>query len=118
MEKKIYFEREESQVNKGFYLIKYNQNYPIEASFGGCYRVLEARLLNISYANYCRLLRDNFGAKLIGKKSLYVVPLFKEGNVPQQLLDSLNDRMALVEKIRETPMPDVVFEAFCEEYEK
>ena len=37
----------------------------------GSYAILAARVMNLTYANYCRMCRDLYGAEIIGKNSYY-----------------------------------------------
>ena len=65
----------------------------------GSRNVFMARLMNLSWANFLRLCRDKYGAKLIGKQSIYVVPYFPIGETGgRELCKELNARMALVFK--------------------
>ena len=42
----------------------------------GRYGVLPARIMNLSYAQYCRFCRDVLGAELVGKNCKYLFILF------------------------------------------
>ena len=59
----------------------------------GSYNVLPAHLLGISYANYCRLCRDNFGAKVIGKNQLYPLVIFTSKAAALKVISFLNERI-------------------------
>lgn len=49
---------------------------PSKGQMKGAPSVLQARLLGVSYPTYLKILRDNFGAELVGKNHYYVVPYF------------------------------------------
>lgn len=75
--KKIYFELEESVYHPGKYLISI-KDYEGFHCYGttGSYNVLFARLMNMSYAQFLRFCRDILGAELCGRDSIYIIPLF------------------------------------------
>lgn len=56
----------------------------------GSYNVIAAHLLGIKYSDYLRLCRDEFGATLSGKNSMYVVAKFKQREDCRKLVDFLN----------------------------
>lgn len=62
----------------------------------GNFNVICARLLNISYANYLRLCRDQMGATIIGKNSYYPIAYFKSKKIVEALVNLLNARAYLV----------------------
>ena len=63
----------------------------------GSRNVFMARLMGFSWANFLRLCRDNYGAKLMGKNSVYVVPYFPKGqNGGEELCKELNKRMDFI----------------------
>ena len=62
----------------------------------GSFNVICARLYGLSYANYLRMCRDWYGAQLVGKGSLYVVPRFKDSKLFDSLIEDLNKRAELV----------------------
>ena len=54
--------------NQNYYILSCDFDYFVEhdlkLSKGGSMDVFTARLLGLNYADYCRLLRDEYGAKL------------------------------------------------------
>ena len=92
-----YFYTEESPYQPGYMTITpKEETIHIGPTFGSR-AVFMARLFNLSWANFLRLCRDKYGAKLIGKNCLYVVPYFpKNGNGYKLLCKELNSRMNLV----------------------
>lgn len=62
----------------------------------GSYGVLPARLMNLSYAQYCRMCRDLLGAKVIGKNSPYPTVYFEDNGQSRKFLDLLNKRVKLI----------------------
>lgn len=78
MGKYIYYE--ESPYNKGKYTLCLNHNeFPLEGGTSGSYNVLLAKIAGLSYADFLRMCRDEFGAELVGKNSKYIVPYFSFG---------------------------------------
>jgi hypothetical protein len=68
---------------------------------GGSYHVSYARLLGISYPNYLRLCRDEFGATLIGKDWLYICPKWDNPEGAKPLARMLNARLNLALKMKQ-----------------
>ena len=90
---KNYFIFEESPYNPGLYLIKPNfALLPLHGFNNGCgsYNILPARICNLKYAEYLRMCRDNYSAKIIGKNYIYPIPYFSKPNY--DLLKILNFR--------------------------
>lgn len=84
------FYAEESASHPGYYFIRWTQNKFYTTSTEGSFAVMPARLMNLGYADYLRLCRDIFGAMLIGKGTMYPVPLFKKTDVLNRLIKMLN----------------------------
>lgn len=68
---------------------------------GGSYHVCFARLLEVSYPNYLRLCRDEFGASLMGKDFLYICPKWDEPSGAEPLAKMLNERLNLALRLKE-----------------
>ena len=97
------FMREESMSHPGKYMISpIHDNFHLDSTEGS-FNLICARLLNISYANYLRLCRDEFGAEIIGKGSMYPVAYFKRSKEFDALIDLLNARATMVLWEREHP---------------
>ena len=78
MGKYVYYE--ESPYNKGKYIISlHHEQFPFADGTSGSYNVFLARLAGLSYADFLRMCRDEFGAEIIGKDKLYPVAYFKFG---------------------------------------
>ena len=89
-----YFKIDESPINPGKYIITPNfDKLPLYSTVGSD-NILMARVMGITYANYLRLCRDEYGAELIGKGSLYPVPYFTELNRVNEMVKELNKRVA------------------------
>lgn len=56
----------------------------------GSYNVPAARVLGLSYADYCRYCRDVHGATLVGKGTNFPLPIYKTR--PYALVNELNSR--------------------------
>lgn len=79
------------------YIITYNPEagFPINYT-SGSFAVLPARLMNLSYPNYLRMCRDELGAEIVGKNSLYPIAYFAKGKNLFQLIRLLNSRATAV----------------------
>lgn len=98
MKNYFYFESRPNEPNQ--YLIRVNfERLPLHYTEGS-FNLLPARLLNISYANYCRLCRDECNAIIQGKNSLYPIVIFDSKKSSENLLKLLNQRMEEVIKER------------------
>ncbi len=97
------FYRDESASYPGKYIIKANlEAFHLDYTEGS-FNVIQARLMNLSYADYLRMCRDCFGAEIIGKNSVYPVAYFKRSKELDALIDNLNARANLVLWEREHP---------------
>ena len=105
MDKKEYFGYEESEFYPGKYTlsIKDYDGFLLKGLKNGSYGVIFARLLNLDYPSWLRCCRDLFGAELIGKNSLYVVPYFKRDEKLVQLVKLLNVQANLVMWMHDNP---------------
>lgn len=72
---------------QGGYVIKVNKSFYTT----GSYNLLCARTLNISYPDYLRLCRDEYGARLVGKNKMYPIAIFPTKDNSQKLADLLNE---------------------------
>lgn len=97
-----YFEFVESPVTHEFFICPVHNNCKLTGT-SGSYGILAARLLGLNYADYLRLCRDEFGAKIVGKQSMYPVAYFKKSTETEALLKLLNARMRYVMWNREHP---------------
>jgi hypothetical protein len=91
---KNYFFLDDSPLFKGKYVIRFNVDltyFPNGTS--GSYNVFQARLLNLSYAEYLRYCRDKLGAEILGKGNRYLVPYFNKTPEVELLVKLLNVRM-------------------------
>ena len=94
---KNYFTLEESPYQPGYNTIFINEELIHIGPTTGSRNVFMARLMNLSWANFLRLCRDTYGAKLTGKNGLYVIPYFpKGGDGGKALCKELNKRMEAV----------------------
>ena len=86
------FKIEETLFNKGKYIIRPDFNKLPLYNTDGSYAVIMSRVMGITYANYLRLCRDEYGAEIIGKGSLYPIPYFNEVNRAKELVKELDKR--------------------------
>lgn len=96
-----YFFKDESPNTTGEkrFLIRLNFTKVPAIYTTGSYSLLPARLIGLSYADYCRMCRDCFNAEIIGKNSYYLTIYFDSKNA-DKLISILNNRMELVMKNR------------------
>lgn len=71
--------------------------------FGGSFNILPARILNLSYPDYLRLCRGQFGADLCGKQG-YSYPLFTKEN---------GDRLIKILNKIAKQIPKDIWDKFC-----
>ena len=80
------FKYETSPYKPGYYVITVDhEKFHITGTKGSCH-IIEARVMNLSYAQYLRMCRDLFGAEIIGKNSMYPVAYFKNIKMVFKLL--------------------------------
>ena len=72
---------------QGGYVIKVNKSFYTT----GSYNVFCARALNISYLNYLRLCRDEYGARIVGRSTMYPFAIFPTEGSAQKLSNLLNE---------------------------
>lgn len=58
----------------------------------GSFSVVCARLMGLSYPDYCRMCRDKLGATLFGKHGYYIGISFKDRDYASVLCDALKER--------------------------
>ena len=76
--------------SNGKYIICFNARKEMNIK-GGSFSVLAARLLGLSYVNYCRMCRDMYGAEIRGKDGMYCTIYFSKENA-EKLSEELNKR--------------------------
>ena len=103
MKKEKIFYRDESATQPGKYMIRANLDKFHLLFTEGSFNIIGARLMGLTYAQYLRMCRDEFGAEIIGKGNLYPYPVFKLSQGLQDLIDQLNARANLVLWEREHP---------------
>ena len=100
MKKERIFYYEESPYHPGKYMITVDHDkFYIRGTRGSCH-IIEARVMNLSYAQYLRMCRDVYGAEIIGKKSMYPVAYFSDINSVMRVIKELNTRANLILTIR------------------
>lgn len=101
MGKYIYYE--ESPYEKGKYTISlHHDKFPFPTGTSGSFNVFLARIAGLSYADYLRMCRDEFGATLIGKKG-YPVAYFEYGAGLTTLVRWLDARAKVILQRHEHP---------------
>jgi hypothetical protein len=103
MKKVNVFYRDESPYHPGKYLIRAHLDEFHLDSTTGSFHVIGARLMGLTYAQYLRMCRDEFGAEIVGKGSYYPYPIFSFSQKLIDLVDNLNARANFVLWEREHP---------------
>ena len=103
MKREKIFYKDESATQPGKYMIRADLDKFHLLFTEGSYNVIGARLMGLTYAQYLRMCRDEFGAEIIGKGNLYPYPMFKLSQGLQDLINQLNARANLVLWEREHP---------------
>ena len=98
-----YFTLEESPYKPGKYTLRINFDKLPEMRTTGSFKLLPARLLNLTYAQYLRFCRDIVGGEIVGKNSIYPVAYFSKTITTNAFVRLLNSRMNLVIWEREHP---------------
>ena len=99
-----FFYLDDSPLYKNKYVIRFNIDKSLFPNgTTGSYNIFQARLLNLSYAEYLRFCRDKLGAELIGKGSRYMFPYFDNNEEVKLLVKLLNTRMSYIVNEKEYP---------------
>jgi hypothetical protein len=99
-----YIYLDESPIYPGKYVLRFNENkLPFTIKEDGSYSVFFARLFGLSYAQFLRMCRDQVGAEIVGRGSLYPTAYFDNNLVSNQLVILLNNRLDLLMYEREHP---------------
>ena len=85
-----------SQPNK--YMISLNHDLIGTHRLAGSYNILMARLMHLSYADYCRMCRDLYKGEIVGKNHKYPVVYFNNMKDAQELVNELNRRMSILKR--------------------
>ena len=92
MIKEKIFKYEESPYHPGMYMITVDHSkFYIKGAKGSCH-IIQARVMNLSYAQYLRMCRDVYGAEIIGKNCMYPVAYFPTLNGVMGMIKELNLR--------------------------
>lgn len=96
-----YCRAEVSPYHNDMYIIHYEDKfYNLIGPIRGSYHIFQARIFGLDYADYLRMLRDNYNAIIIGKEHKYPVAYFKNKNDVDKIVTELNNRFTqLFEKI-------------------
>ena len=103
MKKEKIFYRDESASHPGKYIIRANHEKFRLDSTEGSFNIIGARLMGLTYADYLRMCRDEYGAEIIGKGSMYPMAYFNLSNKLLELIEQLNALANLVLWEREYP---------------
>jgi hypothetical protein len=95
------FTLEESAYQPGKYILLFHPTEFHSTYTEGSFAIMASRLLNLSYPDYCRLCRDEFGAEIVGKGQMYPIVYFKNTAKVQTLVELLNTRAKTVLHERE-----------------
>ena len=91
-----YFYVDDTPYYPGKFVIRINHEKFHLTNFKGSCNCIPAKLMMLSYANYLRFCRDQYGAELIGKNQKYPQALFSDKSKAEVLVKELNRRAAAV----------------------
>lgn len=91
-----YFDIYESMNFPGRYMICLDVKLLPEAKTVASYQVLMARLMGLSYPDFCRYCRDALGARLSGKGAHYLSISFQKNEQTINFLNELNRRIGVI----------------------
>lgn len=101
---KRYFYIDESPIYSGKYLIRLNHDEMVfPTGTRGSFNVFISRVVNLTYPEFLRYVRDVLGAELVGKGHKYVIPYFERSNELTMFVKLLNKRMEYIMKEQESP---------------
>lgn len=101
IESKKYFYSDYTDFASGECMIRVHTEALPFSHTDGSVNVLAARVMNLSYAQYLRMCRDQFSARLEGKGHKYPVAYFKKGEILDMFLKLLNSRMDYIMRRRD-----------------
>ena len=88
-----YCKSEISPYHNNMYIIHYNQIfYDKIGAINTSYHIFQSRIFGLTYANYLKMLRDNYNAIIIGKGHRYPVAYFKNIEDINKIIYELNKR--------------------------
>lgn len=93
-----YYKVETSPIStKNEYVVMFKDNlFDIIPYIYGSAAVINARLLGLTYAQYLKWCRDVYNARLVGSKSLYVVPYYANKDDAAAVASELDRRLIKV----------------------
>lgn len=103
MKKEKIFYRDECVSHPGKYIIRADHEKFHLNSTEGSFAIIGARLAGLTYAQFLRMCRDEYGAEIMGKGSMYPIAYFELSNKLMELIDYLNALANLVLWEREHP---------------
>lgn len=87
---------DENPYYEGTYLLFFKSNEFGWGTIPGHVGILGARLLQISYPDYLRYCRDNYGAKIVGKKDKVPYLVFTDKKLAEKLCKELDSRLDII----------------------
>ena len=97
MSRNIYFEVNENLYHKGKFSIDYKPAFYKYVHYtDGSYRVYEARIFGLTFASYLRMVRDIYGAEIVGRGHLYPMVYFDSKEKAEKLAKDLNKRFLII----------------------
>ena len=99
---KKFFTYEESPISKRYYIRPNHEALHLIYTTGS-FNIICARVMGLTYAEYLRMCRDEFGAEIIGKGQQYPVANFKFSEGLLALVKMLNKRAEFLEYRRNHP---------------
>lgn len=97
-----FFNYEESPISRRYYIRPNHEALHLNYTTGS-FNVICARVMGLTYAEYLRMCRDEFGAEIIGKGHQYPIANFKFSEGLLALVKLLNKRAEFLEYRRNHP---------------
>lgn len=97
------FYPDDTPTMPGYYMIRLNHEKFLCGPTVGSYNLIMARVMGLSYPDFLRLCRDEFGATIIGKNCYYPVAYFEKRGLVDKLCEELNARANLILFEHENP---------------
>lgn len=93
------FENSESILSAKVRKVSFHDHDYVGGIAAGSYQVIQARLFNMTFAEYLQFIKDNYNATLVGKTG-YTTYVFHNSADCDKLVAELNKRWAAVKKWR------------------
>lgn len=98
----FYLVADDSYANK-FRICMNHEYFLFPTGTDGSYNVFISRVLNLSFAQTLRYMRDRLGAELVGKNCRYVMAYFENTKEVKAFVKMLNASMEYIMNVHNNP---------------